>query len=123
MSGLYQEAILDHYRNPRNFGVLKKSSQSRTINNPLCGDTITMQIVVRGNTVKEIAFLGEGCAISIASASILTEYVKGKSKNELLTLDKIAMMKLVGIEVGPTRIKCLLLPLEALHTILVSYET
>jgi nitrogen fixation NifU-like protein len=112
---IYQEIILDHYRNPKNFGKIKNPTKSSSVYNPLCGDLINMDIVIKDGKVNEVKFHGQGCAISTAAASILTEYIKGKKGADLLKIDKNSMIKLVGIEVGPTRMKCLLLPLEALH--------
>ena len=115
MSTVYGDILLAYYRNPRNFGTLASPTHSVTVNNPLCGDTIHLDIIFDNEIVKGIAFRGEGCVISQASASILTEYIKGKTKREVAKIDKDLMISLVGIEVGPTRLKCLLLSLEALN--------
>ena len=109
---LYKEIILEHYKNPKNFGKLSYSTNEATSNNPLCGDTLHMQLEVENDAVKNIAFSGEGCAISMASASLLTETLKGKSVDELKSFQPEDLTKLLGIEVGPVRIKCALLPLE-----------
>ncbi len=116
---LYQEVILEHYRNPKNFGKLTNLSKSTTVFNPLCGDAIIMEVLFKGDVVKDIKFTGKGCAISQALTSQLTEYVKNKSKKQLRKLDRAFMIKLVGIELGPNRLKCALLPLEALRKLLV----
>lgn len=117
---VYRENILDHYRNPRNFGELKNSDATHEENNPFCGDRIRMDIrisMVNGqkSMVEEIRFSGEGCAISLASASMLTEAVKDKPLNDLHKLDKDAILEMLGIQLSPTRLKCALLPLEVLH--------
>lgn len=114
---IYQEIILDHYRNPRNFGTLK-DAVSLELSNPLCGDVISMSIKYRDNKIEEINFMGKGCAISIASASLLTEYVKGKSIDELRNLTKSSILEMLGIELSPNRLKCALLPLEILKKVI-----
>lgn len=115
---IYQEVILDHYRRPRNSGTIKNPTKSALVFNPLCGDRIKIDISIKNDRVSEIKFSGEGCAISQASASLLTEHSKSKKASDLINLNKEFMIKLVGIEPGPTRLKCLLLSLEALHKVL-----
>jgi len=117
---IYRENILDHYKNPRNFGRLEKPGASYEAGNPLCGDTIGMDIkLITHNpelqTIGEIKFWGEGCAISQASASMLTEKVKGKSLEEIKKIGKEEILKMLGIELSPVRLKCALLPLEVLQ--------
>lgn len=114
---IYQDIILEHYRNPRNFGKLASPTHAVTVDNPLCGDRITLEVVVTGAFVKEVKFSGEGCAISKAASSMLLETVKNQPLASLIKLDTAYMIKLIGITVGPNRLKCLLLPLEALHKI------
>lgn len=110
---MYKEIILDLYKNPRNFGTLPKSTHSSRLLNPLCGDDITIDLLVDNNkTIREVLFRGESCAICRASASLLTEYIKGKKLNELIELDVDFMKELLGIDVSAGRVKCLLLPLE-----------
>lgn len=115
---LYQEIILDHYRNPKNFGKLPNATKSTTVLNPLCGDVITMEVLFKGDMIKDIKFSGKGCVISQALGSQLTEFAKNKTKWELRKLNRGFMIKLVGITLGPNRVKCALLPLEALHKLL-----
>jgi nitrogen fixation NifU-like protein len=86
---LYQEVILDHNKNPRNFKVPESPHRSRDGHNPLCGDRITVHVVLAGETVTEIGFQGSGCAISRASASIMTTLVKGKTRTEIDEIFKI----------------------------------
>ncbi len=117
MSDIYKEIILDHFRNPRNFGSLSKPNILSHVDNPLCGDEITMQIIFKNSKVEEVKFAGQGCAISQAAASMLTEYIRGKDLSALIKLDQKFMIKLLGIEVSHSRLKCLLLPLEALKKI------
>ncbi len=115
---IYQDLILDHYHHPHNQGKINKPDQSVTVNNPLCGDKIEMMVNFEKNKIKEIKFQGEGCVISNASVSMLTDYVKGKSKQELKKLDSKFIMKMLGIDLGINRIKCAVLPLEALHKLI-----
>lgn len=115
MNSLYQQIILEHYRNPHNQGEIKNPANKSSVFNPLCGDKIELTIDTKNKKVKDIKFRGEGCVISQASASLLTDFSKGKEIRNLIKLDRQFMMELVGITPGPTRLKCLLLPLEALH--------
>lgn len=112
---IYGDIILEHYRNPRNRGKLERSTNTANAFNPLCGDRIELDLLIKDGKITEVLFRGQGCAISQASASMLTEYVKAKRLKDLINLDKNFMISLVGIELGPTRLKCLLLSLEALH--------
>jgi nitrogen fixation NifU-like protein len=111
---LYQEIILDHYKNPRNFGELSTATNGAESLNPLCGDKIRMQLVVEKGKIKDIKFSGVGCAVSTASASMLTEHLKGKKVNQARETTTKEIEELLGIELGPVRIKCALLPLEVL---------
>ncbi|OGK13197.1 SUF system NifU family Fe-S cluster assembly protein [Candidatus Roizmanbacteria bacterium RIFCSPLOWO2_01_FULL_38_12] len=110
---IYGDIILDHYHYPRNFKKLNKSSKKVHVDNPLCGDSIDLAINVKDDHVQDIAFQGQGCAISLASASLLTEYVKGKKISEVKNIDTDSVLKLLNIELSPNRIKCALLPWEA----------
>ena len=111
----YKEYILDHYQNPRNFGKMQGADVSFSLSNPLCGDEVKVYLKFEGEKVKKISFEGKGCVISQASASILTEKLKDKKKDEILLLDKNFMLKLLKIPLGPNRLKCALLPLEAVQ--------
>ncbi|MEI6532944.1 MAG: SUF system NifU family Fe-S cluster assembly protein [Candidatus Roizmanbacteria bacterium] len=115
---IYQEIILDHYQYPHNHGHLTEPNYKTKVNNPLCGDEIEMEVNISNNQVEQISFFGHGCAISQASASILTDFVKGKSVSELQNLQKDSIMNLLGIELSPNRLKCALISLEALHKLL-----
>ena len=116
---IYQDIILDHYHHPHNKGKIDHPDNSVLTNNPLCGDKIEMTVILDKNKIKEIKFSGEGCVISQASASMLTDYAKNKSKQELKKLDSKFIIKMLGIDLGINRIKCALLPLEALRKLLV----
>jgi nitrogen fixation NifU-like protein len=115
MDDMYREVILDHYKNPRNKGTLDPADFSFEDDNPLCGDRIRIDVRVgEDNKVKEVAFLGQGCAISQASASMLTEHILGKSLDEVKQLSKDDILEMLGIELGPVRLKCALLSLKVL---------
>lgn len=112
---MYRELILDHYKNPRNHGKLEPADISFEDDNPLCGDRLRIDIRLNENKrVKEVAFSGQGCAISQASASMLTEEILGKSLDELKQIGKENVLNLLGIELGPVRLKCALLSLKVL---------
>ncbi len=111
---LYQEIILDHYRNPRNQGALEHASHHGAALNPTCGDSLQMDIEVKNDTIEDVRFQGSGCAISQASASLLTEAIKGKSLAEAFGLSPEDVVKMVGVPLSPNRMKCSLLSLETL---------
>lgn len=115
MDDLYREMILDHYRDPRNKGRLDPADISYEDDNPLCGDEIHLYLRLDGeNRVTEVAWEGDGCAISMASASMLSEEIKGKTLEELRHLGKDHILEMLGIELGPVRLKCALLSLKVL---------
>jgi len=120
-SEFYTEMILDYYRNPRNFGSLENPDVKVRDSNPLCGDVIEMQIKFNGNNIKDIKFNGKGCAISQASASILTEMAKGKNIYDLIKLDKKELLENLGIELSAVRLKCALLSFKVLKLGLFTY--
>ncbi len=113
-SDIYKDIILDYYRNPRNFGDLLDADVRVKDTNPLCGDIIEMQLKIKDGKIEDLRFKGKGCAISQASASMLTEVVKGKTLDEVKALGKADVLDLMGIDPGPTRIKCALLGLKVL---------
>ncbi len=112
---LYQEEILEHYHNPQNSGRLNNPTHERCANNPTCGDKICTTIVVENNIIKDIKFEGEGCAISQASTSMVTDEIKGKSVEEVLQISRDDIIELLGIEIGIGRIKCALLGIETIQ--------
>ncbi len=118
MTSIYQEIILQHAQNPHHFGRLPSATNKIVLDNPLCGDIIQMEMEIRNKKVVDIAFTGKGCAISKASASLLTDFAKGKTIDELQKMNKESILRLLKIELGPNRLKCALLPLEALHALL-----
>lgn len=114
MDDLYRELILDHYQHPHNHGALPDATNSFEDTNPLCGDRIRMELKIENGVIVDVKFTGKGCAISQASASMLTDEVKGKSLEELHKIDKQTVLDLLGIPLGPSRIKCALLPLKVI---------
>ncbi len=122
MDELYRDFILDHYRNPRNAGKLEAPDATFEDNNPLCGDKIRMDIKLRDGVVDDIKFSGRGCAISQASASLLTESVKGKSLAEVARIGKEDVLENLGIAISAARLKCALLGLKVLKQALAIYK-
>jgi nitrogen fixation NifU-like protein len=116
MDDLYRDEILEHYRNPHNFGTLPEPDVVHEGANPLCGDRITLMLGINdeGN-VAEVAFTGRGCAISQASASMLTDEIKGKPLAEVARLGEQDVLTSLGVEVSPARLKCALLSLDTLR--------
>src|SRR5882762_563665 len=128
LSELYQQVILDHSKSPRNFHKLDGANRTARGDNPLCGDKVTLYLLMDGDMIKEISFEGSGCAISKASASILTDTLKGKTKAEVKALfDKVHDMVMTGrssdgvgklavfagVHKFPARVKCAILPWHA----------
>lgn len=113
MEDLYRQHILDHYQNPRNYGEIEDPDVSHEEYNPLCGDRLIIQLRYEDDRVADVKFHGEGCAISQASASMLTEFIKGKHIDEVKALTKDDILGMLGIPVGPVRLKCALLSLKA----------
>ncbi len=111
---LYREAILDHYKHPRRKGHLEEADIHYHDHNPFCGDELTIELKVEDGVVVDAAFDGRGCAISQATASMVMEEIMGKSLDEIKTWDKETILDLLGIEIGPVRLKCALLSLKVL---------
>jgi nitrogen fixation NifU-like protein len=115
MDDLYREQIIDRFKNPRSRGTLDPHDFSYEDDNPLCGDRIRIDVRVdKGNRVTAAAFSGQGCAISQASADLLTESVVGKTLEEVKQISKDDILEMLGIELGPVRLKCALLSLKVL---------
>jgi nitrogen fixation NifU-like protein len=135
---LYQEVILDHYRSPRNKGVIKGSTHDIILNNPLCGDVVEVQLTVRDGRITDAGFEGNGCSISQASASMMTERLKGRPVEDALALDETFtrmlhgdkeaaedeelgdLRALAGVSKFPVRIKCALLAWNCLEELIGS---
>lgn len=112
---MYKEHILELYKNPLNFGKIKNPTHSKKEHNPLCGDEFEIFINSKNNKIKDIKFTGKGCAISIASASLITEKVKGMGLDKIKNMTSKEITNLLKIPISSTRIKCVLLPLEAIQ--------
>jgi nitrogen fixation NifU-like protein len=136
LTSLYQELILEHYRNPRNKGELTDCTAEARVANPVCGDELTVQIRLDGTRIEEIAFAGQGCSISQASVSMMTELVKGRERDEAIDLANVFTDMMHGVEDAPSdpslgdlralegvskfpvRIRCALLAFDALREVL-----
>ena len=119
---MYMEHILDLYKNPLNFGILENADFKERCFNPSCGDEVEIQAKINNNKISDVKFIGKGCAICVASASLLIDNIKNKSLDELNNLTREDMMKLVGIEVGPARMKCITCPLVSLRNGIKSFN-
>lgn len=108
-NALYREEILEHYRNPQNFGELVQFNQKEKQVNSFCGDEVEIFLRIQNDKVLDISFIGKGCAISIAASSILTEYVKGKDIKVIKKLSEHDMLQLLNVRVSDARKKCALL--------------
>ncbi len=111
---LFREAIIDHYKHPRHKGKLADADVHRHETNPFCGDEVTIFLNIVDDKVADASFEGRGCAISQASASMIMEEIIGMQVADLRQWGKEDVLDLLGIEIGPVRLKCALLPLKAL---------
>lgn len=119
---IYRELILDHYRNPRNKGSMENPDVTIQDSNPLCGDEIKIQLKINDGIIKDIRFDGRGCAISQASASMLTELVMDKPLTSIKDISKEDVLENIGLtNLGPARIKCALLSLKVLKMGMVNF--
>ncbi|MCS7145305.1 MAG: SUF system NifU family Fe-S cluster assembly protein [Nitrososphaerota archaeon] len=121
MTSPEMENILDHYRNPRNYGELMDADIRVKDSNPLCGDVVEMHVKVKDGVIEDIKFRGKGCAISQASASMLTERVRGMRLEDVKGIDRQKILDMLGIELSPVRLKCALLSLKVLKTGVYTY--
>ncbi len=110
---LYREVILDHYKNPRNYGLLEPHDAQAEGQNPLCGDevTVSLRFGADGETIEEVGFEGRGCAISQAATSMLSDIVLGKTATQVAALPKEELLDEIGIPLTPVRMKCAILGL------------
>jgi nitrogen fixation NifU-like protein len=117
---LYRELILDHYKNPHNYGTIEDADARAEGQNPLCGDEVTVSLSFAGDgeTIERIGFEGRGCAISQAATSMLTDIVKGKTAAEVAGLPKEELLGEIGIPLTPVRLKCAILGLGVLKVAL-----
>ncbi|NLE45937.1 MAG: SUF system NifU family Fe-S cluster assembly protein [Chloroflexi bacterium] len=123
MTTPYREHVLDHYRNPRNRGTLDYPDVVQELDNPVCGDTVRIELRLEGDRVIDARFTGRGCVISIAAASMLTEAIKGKALKELREMTDDDALALLGVPLGAVRVKCGLLPLRTLQKGLEQIKT
>ena len=121
-SDLYREQILDHYGNPRNEGPLEDADLSHERDNPVCGDVVRLDINFQNGAVSEAAFSGQGCVISMASASMFTERIVGKTIDKLKAMDDEDIFEMLGVDLGPSRANCGVLPLRVLQEALAEWE-
>ena len=109
-SDMYRQQILDHYRNPRNHGAIEDATYSHVGENPMCGDEIAMDVVLDDDEViRRVAFRGDGCAISQAAASMLSERLPGTTLDELREMDRDDVIDMLGVDISPMRVKCAVL--------------
>lgn len=121
MPALYSDILLDHFRHPRNYGDLTAPDISYENFNPLCGDRIRIEVRLTDSIVEEARFKGDGCAICLAAASLLTEMIAGARLEELTTLSDDRLIAALQSDIKPARIPCALLPLDALRAGLKIY--
>jgi nitrogen fixation NifU-like protein len=122
MRALYSEKLLEHFRHPRNYGTLTAPDVSHESFNPLCGDRIRIELTIENECVKEARFKGDGCAISIAAASLLTELLRTAKLTTVKTISDDQLVAALESDIKPARIQCALLALEALRAGLKTYE-
>jgi nitrogen fixation NifU-like protein len=116
---LYRELILDHYKNPRNHGLLAAPDAVAEGQNPLCGDEVTVTVrLADGDVIEDVGFEGRGCAISQAATSMLTDLVKGRTATEVAAMPKEELLDEIGIPLTPVRLKCAILGLGVLKVAL-----
>ncbi|SDJ98716.1 nitrogen fixation protein NifU [Halovenus aranensis] len=110
-SDMYRQQILDHYKNPRNYGELEESTFTHVGENPMCGDTIEIDVKLGDDdeVIEDLAFRGDGCAISQAAASMLSGMLIDKSIEELQEMDRDDMIDALGVDISPMRVKCAVL--------------
>lgn len=111
---LYRENILDHYKHPRNHGTLDHPDITYSDANPLCGDELRMDFKIADGKIDQVRFSGHGCSISQASASMLCERIEGQTLDEVKKITREDVLEMLGIELGPVRLKCALLSLKTL---------
>ena len=116
MNDLFRENILEHHRHPRCHGTLEHPDVTFEDANPLCGDRIRMDFRIADGRLAEVRFSGQGCSISQAAASMLCEHVQGRPLEEIKKLDRSDVLDMLGIELGPVRLKCALLALKTLKS-------
>lgn len=119
---LYQEILMDHYRNPRNSGVIEQPDFSAEQRNSSCGDEVVFSGIIHDNILSSVVFQGKGCVISQATASLLSEKVSGMTLDDILVLDNDDLLAMIGMQLGPVRMLCALLSLVALQRGIREYK-
>ncbi len=119
---IYREELMEHYKNPQNRGRLAAPSVTSVGKNAMCGDFLTLDLEIRDNKIVDVSYDGEACAVSIASASVLSEEILGKNLVEVKDFSKEKLLALLGVNLTTSRIKCATLILEALDSALEAYE-
>lgn len=122
MLNFYQEILVDHYRNPRNNGVIAAPDFKSEQRNSSCGDEVCFTGIIKENILRDVLFEGKGCVISQAAASLLSEYAQNKSLDSILVLDKDDLIAMLGMQLGPVRMLCGLLSLTALQCGIKDYQ-
>jgi nitrogen fixation NifU-like protein len=115
MAHPYSARILEHFRHPRNFGDLAEPDVVREVFNPVCGDRVRVSLKLTGGVVQAMSFKGDACAITMAAASLLSEHVRGMRAVDVEALGRDDVLSLLEAEIPPARMRCALLPLEAVH--------
>lgn len=119
---LYQEELMDHYRHPHNNKKVLDANFASGEYNPSCGDKMHIEGIIENNVLTQVGFQGKGCVISQAAASMLTEHCKGKTVDEILEQDKETVTNLIGMPLGPNRLKCALLCLEVIQKGILEFK-
>lgn len=120
--GVQAEIVLEHYREPHNYGTMEKPTVSVTEANPVCGDTVNLSLLIEGGKITDVKFVGKGCSISQASASMLTDRIKDQTLDEVRKIDEKSIIEMIGLNLGPTRERCALLSYNTLQKCLEKYE-
>ena len=120
---LYREELMEIYKHPSNQGVLPNPSVTVHKSNPLCGDEINLQVVIENSKIKDVKYNGSACMISIVSSSLLSDFIKGKTLEEVQNITKDDVLNIVGLNLTTSRIKCATLVLEALQEAIKNYES
>ena len=118
---IYSENIMEHYRYPINIGKLENENVSYKDSNPLCGDNIEVSLLIDNDKITDIKYISEGCAISRASSSIISEKIKGMNLKDVLVLNKDFVLDSIGIQLNPIRLKCAMLSLRAIQKAVTKY--
>lgn len=122
MSDLYREELMEHYKTPNNRGRLAKPDIHVRQVNPMCGDEIDLDLVIKDGKITDVGFEGQACSVSVVSSSYLTEHIKGLSLEEVKKIDKDELLKMLDLNLSTSRVKCATLILEALQEAVTDYE-